>query len=122
MVRLWRAWMLGALLVVAPACHRNPTPLTAADAATFLAEVNATMLRLGREQNQADWVYSTYITPDTEAMNARAERAFIEAVARYAADAAKFDTVALGPDARRQMDLLKLSLELVTPANPRQAE
>lgn len=122
MVRLWRAWVLGLVLIAAPACRKTPPPLTAADASTFLAEVNATILRLGTEAQQADWVYSTYITPDTEAMNARAERAYIEAVARYAAEAAKYDTVSLSPDARRQMDLLKLALELVTPANPAQAE
>ncbi|MEO8482626.1 MAG: M2 family metallopeptidase [Acidobacteriota bacterium] len=108
--------------MLAPACRKSPPPPTAADAAKFLAGANATMLRLGRESQQAGWVYSTYITPDTEDMNARAQREFLQAVTRDAAEAAKFDTVSLAPDARRQLDLLKLSLDLVTPANPAQAE
>jgi peptidyl-dipeptidase A len=119
-----RIWMLVGVvgLAVAVACGpRTPPPPTAEQAAAFLTDVNATMLRLGTESNQADWVYSTYITPDTEALNARAERAYIDAIARYAAEAAKFDTVVLPADLRRQLDLLKLSLEVVTPADPAQA-
>lgn len=117
----WRVGLAAVCLAAIPACHRAPPPPTAADAQKFLAEANETMLRLGTEAEQADWVYSTYITPDTEAMNARAQRAFIEAIARDAVEAAKFDGVALPPDARRELDVLKLSLDLVTPANPAQA-
>ena len=97
-------------------------PPTAEGARRFLQSVNDTMLRLGTELGQAAWVYSTYITPDTEALNARANQAYIEAVARYAKDATRFDQVALPPEKRRQMDLLKLSLVLVTPQDPQKAE
>jgi peptidyl-dipeptidase A len=119
-----RIWMcIGSMmLAIATGCApRTPPPPTAEQASTLLADANATMLRLGTESNQADWVYSTYITPDTEILNARAERAYIEAIARYAAEAAKFDNVVLPADLRRQLDLLKLSLEMVTPADPAQA-
>ena len=95
---------------------------TAADATAFLATVNDEMLRLGVASQQAGWVYSTYITPDTEALNARASEAYIDAVARYAKEAARFDGVQLPADQRRQLDLLKLSLELVTPSDPKLAE
>jgi peptidyl-dipeptidase A len=122
MNRGWQRWAVGLVLVAASACGRRTPPApTAADAAKFLHDVNERLLQLGVESNQADWVYSTYITPDTEAMNARAERTYIEAVAHDAVEAAKYDAVALPPDQRRQMDLLKLSLELVTPADPAQA-
>jgi peptidyl-dipeptidase A len=67
-------------------------------------------------------VYSTYITQDTEALNARANQAYIDAVARFAKDAKRFDGVEVSTDERRQLELLKLSLELVTPADPREAE
>jgi len=56
-----------------------------------------------------------------EALNARANQAFIEAVARFAQEATRFDQVQLAPDARRQMNLLKLSLVLVTPQDPQKA-
>ena len=52
-------------LTVATCGSRGPT---AADATAFLATVNAEMLRLGVASQQAGWVYSTFITPDTEAL------------------------------------------------------
>jgi peptidyl-dipeptidase A len=114
-------WSTVVGLAAMVACARTPPSPTADDAARLLGEANAAIERLGTEANQADWVYATYITPDTEALDARAQRAYIEAVAHYAAEASRFDTVVLSPDARRQMDLLKLALEMVTPANPSQA-
>jgi peptidyl-dipeptidase A len=99
----------------------RPAP-TVAGAASFLNEVNENLLRQSNASQQAGWVYSTYITPDTEALNARASQAYIEAVARYAKEAARYNDVNLEPEERRQLDLLKLSLELVTPADPKLAE
>jgi peptidyl-dipeptidase A len=105
--------------VVASSCgSRGPAP---ADAASFLATVNEEMLRLGVASQQAGWVYSTYITPDTEALNARASQAYIDAGARYAKEAARFDGLELPADQRRQLDLLKIALELVTPSDPKLA-
>ena len=80
------------------------------------------MLKLGIELSQAGWVQSTFITIDTEAINARADQAYSEAVARYAKAAARFDQVTVPPDQRRQLNLLKLSLEKVTPSDPKEAE
>ena len=92
------------------------------EAQKFLAEANSTMKRLGVQLGQVGWTYSTYITPDTEALNARANQEYIEAVARYAKEAARFDRVQLAPDARRQMNLLKLALVAVTPSDPEEAK
>lgn len=110
---------LAAICVSLAACG-TPAP-TAADADEFLKRVNTTMLELGSEAGQAGWVYSTFITDDTEALNARANQAYIEAIAAYAKDAAKFNNVAVPPDARRQLDLLKVALVLVTPDNEAEA-
>lgn len=95
---------------------------TAAEADEFLFEMNDTMLALGREAGQAGWVYSTYINDDTEAINARANEAYIQAVAQYAKQAARFNDVAVSPEARRQLDLLKVALVLVTPEDQAQGE
>jgi peptidyl-dipeptidase A len=103
----------------APALAPGATP---DEARTFLTDANATMLKLGTASSQAAWTYSTYITPDTEALNARANQEYIEAVAKYAKDATRFDNVQLPDAERRQLDLLKLSLVLVTPADPKKAE
>ena len=83
---------LAACRVWAP----SPTP-SAEDAAKFVATANESILELAREQQQAGWVAATYITPDTEAINARANQAYIDAVARYAKDAARFNSVRSRP-------------------------
>lgn len=118
-----RKWAVALPLACLVACA-EPTPPapTAADAERLLAEANAAILRLGTEANQAAWVAATYITADTEALRARADKAYIEAIARFATDATRFDAVDLPADTRRQLTLLKLSLPLVTPANPAEAE
>jgi peptidyl-dipeptidase A len=111
-------------LTSAAACSRagggsGPTP---DEARQFLATANETMLRLGVQLAEAGWAYSTDINPETEAANAKANQAYIEAVAKFAKDATRFDGVELAPDERRQMELLKLALVMVTPSNPQEAE
>jgi peptidyl-dipeptidase A len=110
---------LTCAVAVASCGSRGPTP---AEAETFLATANDEMLRLFVASQQAGWVYSTFITQDTEALNARASQAYIDGVARFAKAAARFDGVTLPADQRRQMDLLKIALEYVTPSDPKLAE
>jgi peptidyl-dipeptidase A len=120
-MRFYMLFIPFTILMVATAC-RSSTSATPDDAKRFIDEVNATMLRLGVEQGQAGWVGETYITPDTEALNARATQAYIDAVAKYAKEATRFNGVAVSPELRRQLDLLKLSLVLATPSDPKAAE
>ncbi len=115
--RVWIALWTACLSI--SACG-TPAP-TVAEAEAFLKDMNETMLALGRDAGQAGWVYSTYINDDTESLNARANQKYIEAIARFAKDAVKYDGVNVSPDARRQLDLLKVSLVLVTPGNPQEA-
>jgi peptidyl-dipeptidase A len=116
---------LGAVVAAGylAACSGGSAPApTAADAAKFLEDVNAKVLKLGIESGEAGWVQSTYITVDTEAMNAIANQRLIDATKQFAKDATRFDNVTVPPDQRRQLNLLKLSLELVTPSDPHEAE
>src|SRR5688500_17229837 len=85
---------------------------SADDAKAFLTEANDTILRLSNEANQAGWTYNTFITPDTEAMSARANERFSTAVTTFAKRAAEFDDVELDAESRRQMTVLKNSLVL----------
>lgn len=78
-------------------------PPTPADAKTFLDTVNDTMKRLGIEQGRAGWVQQTFITDDTEAIAARANQEFIDATARFAKEATKFDKVTVPAEQRRQL-------------------
>src|SRR5262245_34515398 len=114
-----------ALAVITPAaiaCSRGSGTPTPADAQKFLDNVNDVMHRLGVEENQAGWVQQNFITDDTEALAARVNQRFIDAVATFAKEATKYDHVEVPPDARRQLNLLKLSLVMATPADAKEAE
>ena len=115
-----------ALFFVVSGCARStatgtPAP-TAADAKKFLDEANDATLKLGTESNQASWVSENFITDDTSSLNARANQRSIDAAARYAKDAVKFDHVELDPVSRRELDLLKVSLVMATPSDPKEGE
>src|SRR5499427_6874918 len=114
-----------ALSVLVCGCARTATTNTAptaADAKKFLDEVNETGLKLATESSQAGWVSENFITDDTSALNARASQRAIDAVARYAKESVKFDHVDVDPTLRRELDLLKVSLVMATPSNPKEGE
>ena len=97
-------------------------PPTPADAKAFLDGVNDTMKRLGIEQSRAGWVQQNFITDDTEALAARASQLAIDAAARFAKDAVRFDKVDVAADQRRQLNLLKVGLVMATPSDPKESE
>jgi peptidyl-dipeptidase A len=106
------------LAVVLSAQSQPPAP----DARVFLDHVNAEVLRLSNAANRAGWVQSTYITPDTEIMAAEANQALVSAVTEFAKQAAKFGSAKVTPPERRQLDLLRTSLPLAAPPDPKEAE
>jgi peptidyl-dipeptidase A len=111
-------------LVVSFACSSAPTataPPTAAEATAFLEQVDARLLDLGVASAQAGWVQQNFITADTEAVNARLNKDYIEAAARYAKEATRFGQLSLPPDQRRQLDLLRLSLVMAAPSDGKEA-
>ncbi len=113
---------VAALVPLVAGCSRAQSGPTAADAQKFLDNVNETMRRLGVEQNQAGWVQQNFITDDTDALAARVNQRYIDAIARFAKEATAYDRVELPPAARRQLNLLKVSLVMATPSDPKEAE
>src|SRR5260221_3418297 len=97
-------------------------PPTAADVRTFLDSANDTTKRLGIEQSRAGWVQQTFITDDTEAIAARANQLAIDAAARFAKEAVRFDKADVPADQRRQLNLLKVGLVMATPSDPKESE
>jgi peptidyl-dipeptidase A len=95
---------------------------TADDAKQFLSTVNDTLRRLGIAANQAGWVAQTFITPDTEALDARATREFTDALARFAKESTRFRDAQVAATERRQLDLLKYSMVLATPSDAAESE
>ncbi len=101
-----------ALLVVGlVGCRRSETAATpSGDTKTvtqFLAEANENLLKLGNAANEAGWVQDNFITVDTQAISARANEAYVNAVTDYAKRAAQFPADAGTPDERRQLTVLK---------------
>ena len=91
------------------------------DVDAFLKEANETLLRLSNEANQAGWVQQTYIIPDTEAISARADQAFVSAITDYAKRAARLDGSKASPEARRQLTVLRNTLTMAAPADTNEA-
>jgi peptidyl-dipeptidase A len=109
------------VLLAVPAMLRAQQP-TAADARAFMAAAESTLAELSIDWNQAGWVAATYITHDTEALSAEAQRQYAVAVQRFATDANRFDKVTLPPELRRKFNLLRLALAAPPPADPAKAE
>ncbi|HTQ56899.1 MAG TPA: M2 family metallopeptidase [Bryobacteraceae bacterium] len=109
------------LLLAAPLCAAPPAP-TVRDAEKFMKEAEARLLALSIEGNRADWVKSTYITDDTEALAAKADERLINATVELAKQSRRFDALQLPAELDRKIKLLKLSLTLATPADPKESE
>jgi len=117
--------IVAASIASAAACAGGSTSTaapTAADAKAFLDTVDATFTKLSLDANRAGWVAQNFITEDTEALDARMTQALADAASRFAKEAVKFDHVDVPADARRQLNLLKVSLVLATPVDPKDAE
>ena len=50
---------------------KGVTPPPKLEAVAFVAQVNTELVGLAREANAAGWTQQTYITPDTQYLNAR---------------------------------------------------
>jgi peptidyl-dipeptidase A len=94
----------------------GPTP---EDAKAFIEKAEAQLLELGNRQQRAAWVQSTYITDDTEKIAAEANKDLIAATVDLATAATRFDGLELPEDVARKMKLLKLSLTLPAPKDPK---
>jgi peptidyl-dipeptidase A len=88
-------------------------------AVAFIKNAEARLLELNVLSSRADWVKSTYITDDTEILAAKADERAIAAQVELAKQATRFDRLKLPADVARKMMLLKVSLVLPTPADPK---
>src|SRR5688500_10376239 len=98
-----------------------PGVTTIADAQRYMADAEARLMALGIKANQAGWVASNFITEDTEALSAEANREYAVAVQQLATGARQFDGLELPAELRRKFMLLKLSLAAPPPADSAEA-
>jgi len=92
---------------------------TAADADAFIAAVEKDLFDYTVEASEVNWVNSTYITDDTDAMAARINAVGTEKSVQYALEAAKYMNVAgLSADTKRKLDILRTGIVLPAPTKP----
>ncbi len=96
-------------------------PKTAAEAKAFTDKVEKELLLLANTASRADWVMSTNITHDTEAISQEANQRFTEAAVTAAKKAATFDGVKTAPDIARKLKLLKVALVTPAPAGAKES-
>jgi peptidyl-dipeptidase A len=124
-IKPFSAFFLSSLLTL-PGFSQEPakareTP-TLADAEAFIKEAESRLLALSVDAQRAAWVQATYITQDTEILAAQANERSIAAGVEFAKQATRFDSLKLPPELGRKLKLLKLSLTLATPSNPKESE
>jgi peptidyl-dipeptidase A len=95
---------------------------TVEEAKTFLNYADKQLLDLNIKYARADWIKSTFITDDTEALSAQANTDLIAATTELAEKARRFEALDLSPDEKRKLKLLKLSLTLPAPKDPKERE
>jgi len=91
----------------------------AAKAEAFVAQVEKDLAALSVLAGRAEWINSTYLTDDTDALAAEFGARRTEMSVRFAKGAAKFDSVkGLSSDVRRKLDFLKQGIVLPAPERP----
>ena len=119
--RLTRLSML-LLAALAAACG-NQQQATPEEAADFVARLNKDFRRMGDEAAAAGWVQATYITADTQLLNARATERYLELVSRAVKESRRFDGVEMDEATARTLRLLRLGVSAPAPDDPeRRAE
>jgi peptidyl-dipeptidase A len=113
------ACLVIAVAALAGCAGRKATP---EEARKFIDDAERKLMALNIESGRADWIKSTYITDDTEAVSAKIDERAIAATVDYAKRATRFDGLQLDPVTDRKLKLLKLSLTIATPSDPKESE
>ena len=103
-------------------CTDHPNVVSGAgskdEAEKFIADAEKRLLELNIKAGRADWVKSTFITDDTEALAADANETLIGATTELAEQARRYENADLSPESKRKLKLLKLLLTLPAPKDP----
>lgn len=101
----------------------NSPPVTAATAAGFVTDAERQLSSYNDYAARVAWVNSTYITDDTDYLNARAGAEGTLLTVKLAKQAAQFNaTPDLTFDVRRKLDFLKQGIVLPAPDTPGAAD
>ena len=101
-----------------PMPKTSTTPPTIAEAERFITQAEARLLNLWIKSGRAAWVADNFITEDTQAISADADRQSKAAAAELASPAKRYEKVHLPQDVARKFKLLKLSVDIPAPRDP----
>jgi peptidyl-dipeptidase A len=113
--------LAGVLLSVSPALAESAAASqpTVAEALAFIDSAEEELNAIEIDVARAQWVEETYITDDTVALLAQAEDRQIARQTELIGQARRFDSLDLPPEAARKLLLLKLSIGLPAPSDPK---
>ncbi len=86
--------------------------------AQFIDDVNKELIAINRESSAAGFTQATYITTDTQFLNARATERTMEFFSRKAAEAKNFEGGNLDPKVSRSLNLIKFAVSAPAPSDP----
>jgi peptidyl-dipeptidase A len=113
---------LAALFLFATSLGFAASNPTLAEAQAFIERAQAKLLDLAVQQARADWVKSTYITYDSEILAAKADEQMITATMELAKQSTRFNNLKMSDSLARQFKLLRLSLTLAAPSDPKESQ
>ncbi len=93
------------------------SPPSAEEAKAFVDGAEKDLMAMGEYAARMAWVQATYITDDTNWLNAKVDAEANALAVKYAKQAARFDKTQVDPVTRRKLKLLKAGL--VLPASDR---
>src|SRR5260370_11402054 len=96
-------------------------PATVADAKAVLDAAEAKLLALSVDSGRSDWVKDNFITDDTEILAAEADERVINATVDLVKQSKRFDGLKMPADLARKMKLLRLSVTVATPSDPKES-
>ncbi len=103
---------------VAPEKPAAPAGPTVEEARNFLEHTQAELRQAWNQRERLGFLQNTYITYDTETLNAQAGEQVMELEARKIKEASRFDGLTLPAEMRRKFDNLKNSQVLAAPPDP----
>jgi len=116
--------VLGLLLAAcqppapAPAQSAAATVAAAESADEFVARVNRDLTALAQEAQAAGFTQDTFITSDTQLLNARANDRYLAYLSRAVAEAQRYDGEQLSPATARALMKLRLNVAAPAPDDP----
>jgi peptidyl-dipeptidase A len=107
-----------------PTANHMPTTTTVNTSSPeqFVADAEKKLFDLSLKLSRAQWVQSNFITEDTEALAADANKDYIAAVGELAEAARKFDGQKVSDDVARKLKLLKLATPLPAPSDAKERD